>query len=61
VHVIPRPHTEVERVLPRNGRTGYSPDERALGGGARGELGEGDQGRSLPAGARENNKERSKS
>ena len=33
VHVIPRPHGEVERVLPRNGRTGYSPDERAVGGG----------------------------
>ena len=33
VHVIPRPHSEVERVLPRNGRTGFSPDERALGGG----------------------------
>jgi len=65
VHVIPRPHAEVENVLPKNGRTGYSPDERALqqgaGGGGRGELGEGDQqGRSLPAGARENNKERSK-
>jgi len=62
VHVIPRPHTEVERVLPANGRTGYSPDERAVGagGGARGELGEGDQGRSLPAGARENNREKTK-
>ena len=64
VHVIPRPHAEVENVLPKNGRTGYSPDERALqqGGGGRGELGEGDQqqGRSLPAGARENNKERAK-
>jgi hypothetical protein len=48
-------------VLPRNGRTGYSPDERAIGGGASaGALGEGDQGRSLPAGQRENNKERSK-
>jgi ethanolamine utilization protein EutM len=62
VHVIPRPHGEVERVLPKNGRTGFSPDERAIGGGggARGELGEGDQGRSLPAGSRENNKERAK-
>jgi ethanolamine utilization protein EutM len=61
VHVIPRPHGEVERVLPKNGRTGFSPDERAVGGGgSRGELGEGDQGRSLPAGARENNKERAK-
>src|SRR3954465_12145285 len=37
VHVIPRPHMEVERVLPRNGRTGYSPDERAIGG-AQGQL-----------------------
>ena len=62
VHVIPRPHSEVERVIPRNGRTGYSPDERAIaGGGSAGSLGEGEQGRSLPAGARENNKERSKS
>src|ERR687884_1501610 len=52
VHVIPRPHTEVERVLPRNGRTGYSPDERAIGGGsAAGQLSEGDQGRS-PSSAR---------
>ena len=59
VHVIPRPHAEVERVLPVNGRTGYSPDERAVGAGAKGQLGEGDQGRSLQ-GARENNKERSK-
>src|ERR1051326_8429768 len=44
VHVIPRPHAEVERVLPVNGRTGLSPDETALqGGGARGQLGQGDQ------------------
>lgn len=34
VHVIPRPHTEVERVLPQGGQTGYSPDEKAIGGGA---------------------------
>src|SRR3954464_2803082 len=48
VHVIPRPHAEVERVLPVNGRRGLSPDEQALqGGGARGQLGQGDQGRSL--------------
>ena len=61
VHVIPRPHGEVERVLPRNGRTGYSPDERAIaGGGSAGSLGEGEQGRSLPAGQRDNSKERSK-
>jgi ethanolamine utilization protein EutM len=60
VHVIPRPHGEVERVLPTNGRTGFSPDERALGAGAKGQLGEGDQGHSAQ-GTRENNRERSKS
>lgn len=56
VHVIPRPHAEVERVLPNNARSGG----RAVGAGDRGQLSEGDQGRSLPAGARENNKERAK-
>ena len=61
VHVIPRPHAEVERVLPVNGRTGLSPDESSLqGGGARGQLGQGDQGRSLGSGAREGNKERAR-
>src|ERR1700687_1889536 len=60
VHVIPRPHSEGERVLPANGRTGFSPDERALQGGARGQLGEGDQGRSLSAGTRDASKERAK-
>src|SRR5260370_1357617 len=40
VHVIPRPHAEVERVLPVNGRTGYSPDDQSqLPGGARGQRG----------------------
>jgi ethanolamine utilization protein EutM len=58
VHVIPRPHAEVERVLPVNGRTGLSPDEQSLQGGARGQLGQGDQGRSLGAGTRDANKER---
>jgi ethanolamine utilization protein EutM len=60
VHVIPRPHAEVERVLPVNGRTGLSPDEAALQGGARGQLGQGDQGRSLGAGTRDANKERAR-
>jgi hypothetical protein len=46
-------------VLPVNGRTGVSPDERSLEGGARGQLGQGDQGR-LGAGAREANKERAR-
>jgi ethanolamine utilization protein EutM len=60
VHVIPRPHAEVERVLPVDGRTGLSPDERSLqGGGARGQLGEGDQGRSQ-SGAREGSKEKAR-
>jgi len=60
VHVIPRPHAEVERVLPVNGRTGLSPDEQSLQGGARGQLGQGDQGRSLAAGTRDANKERAR-
>jgi ethanolamine utilization protein EutM len=60
VHVIPRPHAEVERVLPVNGRTGLSPDEAALQGGTRGQLGQGDQGRSLGAGTRDTNKERTR-
>src|SRR6266508_3735194 len=60
VHVIPRPHAEVERVLPVDGRTRLSPDERSLQGGARGQLGEGEQGRSLQAGAREGSKEKAR-
>src|SRR5438309_11687423 len=59
VHVIPRPHQEVERVLPVGGQTGYSPDERGqLQGGARGQLGQG-EGRSLAA-SRDAAKERVK-
>lgn len=41
VHVIPRPHGEVERILPKGGATGYSPDEKAIGGASRGQLGAG--------------------
>lgn len=63
VHVIPRPHSEVERVLPKNGRTGYSPDEKALqsGGGSAGQLGSGQPGSeaNLPA-ARDNARNRTK-
>ena len=46
VHVIPRPHGEVERVLPKGGATGYSPDEKSIGGGSssRGQLGAGGAG-----------------
>ncbi len=59
VHVIPRPHAEVERVLPVGGRTGFSPDETSqLQGGARGQLGEGEANRSLTA--RESAREKSK-
>jgi ethanolamine utilization protein EutM len=61
VHVIPRPHAEVERVLPVDGRTGISPDERAIQGGARGQLGgQGEQARSLQSGSREANKDRAR-
>ena len=35
VHVIPRPHLEVERVLPKGGHVGFSPDEKALSGGGK--------------------------
>ncbi len=59
VHVIPRPHAEVERVLPLSGRTGFSPDETSqLPSGARGQLGQGEAGRSLSA--REGSRERAK-
>jgi ethanolamine utilization protein EutM len=48
VHVIPRPHGEVERVLPHG--VGYSPDEKALqGGGGRGQLGAGEAGSEISA------------
>ena len=59
VHVIPRPHIEVERVLPRGGRTGLSPDEQALQGKNPAQLSEGDGGRSLQ-GTRDNAKEKNK-
>jgi ethanolamine utilization protein EutM len=41
VHVIPRPHSEVERVLPANN---YHPGSR-LGGGEQKALGEGNEGK----------------
>ena|SRR6516164_8519432 len=56
VHVIPHPHTEVERVLPVN--RGFSAEGRTQLGAARGQLGQG-EGRTL-AGAREMAKERAK-
>lgn len=42
VHVIPRPHGEVERILPKNGKVGLSPDEKALQGGGGRQLSSGD-------------------
>ena len=60
VHVIPRPHGEVERVLPKG--VGYSPDEKALqsGSGARGQLGEGNAGESNIPANRDNARTRNK-
>ena len=56
VHVIPRPHGEVERVLPKGGATGYSPDEKAIGGGSRGQLGAGEAGSEISANDRSKSK-----
>jgi ethanolamine utilization protein EutM len=44
VHVIPRPHGEVEKCLPKGGNIGYSPDEKALQGGGSRQLSSGDAG-----------------
>lgn len=44
VHVIPRPHGEVERVLPTGGKTGLSPDEKALQSAGGRQLSSGDGG-----------------
>jgi ethanolamine utilization protein EutM len=46
VHVIPRPHVEVERVLERKGI--HSPPQLAVGT-ARGQLGDGGTSRALPS------------
>ena len=58
VHVIPRPHGEVERVLPKG--VGYSPDEKALQSGSRGQLGEGSAGESNIPANRDNSRTRNK-
>ena len=44
VHVIPRPHNEVERVIPKGGQISTSPDEKAIGGGGGRQLSAGDGG-----------------
>jgi ethanolamine utilization protein EutM len=49
VHVIPRPHGEVEKCLPKGGSVGYSPDEKAIGGGSSRQLGEGGSGGEISA------------
>ncbi len=46
VHVIPRPHGEVERILPKGGTVGLSPDEKALQGGGGKQLSSGGAGSS---------------
>lgn len=58
VHVIPRPHIEVERVLPKGGSVGLSPDEKALQGGGR-QLSSGGAGTSS-AGSAEGSKSKTK-
>lgn len=57
VHVIPRPHGEVERVLPKGGAVGLSPDEKALQGGGR-QLSSGDGG--ISTGEAQGNRTRTK-
>jgi len=42
VHVIPRPHHEVEKCLPKGGAIRYSPDEQALQAGETRQLGSGE-------------------
>lgn len=58
VHVIPRPHGEVERVLPTGGQSRFSPDEKAVGAGstARAQLSSGDKGQAIST--RESSKEK---
>lgn len=58
VHVIPRPHGEVERVLPKG--THYSPDEKALRSGAQGQLAAGDAGNAASTAAKQSGKNKAK-
>jgi ethanolamine utilization protein EutM len=59
VHVIPRPHNEVERVIPKGGKVGLSPDEKSLGGGGGRQLTSGAGG--LSAGSTDSTKTKSRS
>ena len=47
VHVIPRPHNEVERVIPSGGKAGYSADEKSLQGGKGKQLSSGAAGSTI--------------
>lgn len=58
VHVIPRPHAEVERVLPKGGKVGFSPDEKAISSSGEKQLTSGDGGRAT---ARTSEAQKSKS
>lgn len=57
VHVIPRPHSEVERVLPTSGSVGNSPDEKALNEGRQLTSGNADE---MPARSGEGSRSRTK-
>ncbi len=59
VHVIPRPHAEVERVIPKGGKVGLSPDEKSLESGGGRQLTSGD-GRQSSLKASETPKTKSK-
>ena len=59
VHVIPRPHGEVERILPKGGSVGLSPDEKALRGAGGKQLSAGGAG-STSAISNEGNKTKTK-
>lgn len=58
VHVIPRPHGEVERVIPKG--VHYSPDEKPLQSGRAGQLGSGDGKGSIASSKKETSKTKSK-
>ena len=52
VHVIPRPHAEVERVLPVNGRTGLQPGRAGAVAGRRSRSIRSGRSRAIPERAR---------
>ena len=56
VHVIPRPHGEVERVLPKGNRGG----EKALPAGSKGQLSSGSSGTAADSASRQSDKNKAK-